>query len=556
MAEIDISPNNDGGVLKQILNEGTGTALPPPGCKVKVHYTGTLLDGTEFDSSRGRNDPFQFNLGKGNVIKGWDIGVATMKKGERAILTCASEYAYGESGSPPKIPPNSTLKFDVEVLDWRGEDLSLLQDGGIERAEILVSGTGFSTPNDGALVTAHLIGTYNGNVFDKRTVTFNLGEGSDQNVIEGIEIALQHFKTSESSRLIIQPKYAFGQTGSTEFNIPASAVVEYVVTLNSFEKEKESWAMDSQEKIEACQVFKEKGTGYFKKCKYDLAVKSYKKILSFLESDSDSGDERRSLLLAAHLNIALCYLKLNDNFQAKASATKALEIDPANEKALFRRGQALNGLGEPRLAAKDFGECLKLDPNNSAARAQQSLCSHVMKEQLEKEKKIYANMFDKFAKMDTQVVISLMAVVVLGNPDADVQLHQRLKRGFHKIVTVPKPYPVYIPKPYPVVKTIPIKVPYKVTVSKPYPVEVLKPYPVPVTKTVQVPVTRTVAVPVKVPIHVPYAVKVPYAVPKPYPIEIENLKVVKESYPVYIENKVPYPVVIDSGHHHGGYHGW
>ncbi|DAZ99424.1 TPA: LOW QUALITY PROTEIN: hypothetical protein N0F65_004057, partial [Lagenidium giganteum] len=99
------------------FHEGTGET-PPNGYEIRAHYTGTLLDGTKFDSSRDRNSEFKFVLGKGNVIKGWDLAFATMKVGEKAVLTCKADYAYGESGSPPKIPANATLKFDVELLGF------------------------------------------------------------------------------------------------------------------------------------------------------------------------------------------------------------------------------------------------------------------------------------------------------------------------------------------------------------------------------------------------------------------------------------------------------
>lgn len=88
-----------------------------------MHYTGTLLDGTEFDSSRTRNQEFTFTLGMGQVIKGWDQGLLNMCVGERRILTIPSHLAYGERGSPPKIPANAPLKFDVELMkiDRKGE---------------------------------------------------------------------------------------------------------------------------------------------------------------------------------------------------------------------------------------------------------------------------------------------------------------------------------------------------------------------------------------------------------------------------------------------------
>ena len=101
--------------------QGTGE-LVPKGVKVKVHYTGTLMNGTKFDSSRDRGAPFEFLLGAGHVIKGWDEGVQKMKVGERAIIICPPDYAYGARGFPPVIPPSSTLKFDVEVLSFGESD--------------------------------------------------------------------------------------------------------------------------------------------------------------------------------------------------------------------------------------------------------------------------------------------------------------------------------------------------------------------------------------------------------------------------------------------------
>jgi FKBP-type peptidyl-prolyl cis-trans isomerase len=103
------------GMQVEKITSGAGAA-PKRGDTVTVHYTGWLTDGTKFDSSVDRDEPFSFVLGTGQVIQGWDHGVAGMCVGDKARLTIPPEMAYGEQGYPGAIPPNATLIFEVELL--------------------------------------------------------------------------------------------------------------------------------------------------------------------------------------------------------------------------------------------------------------------------------------------------------------------------------------------------------------------------------------------------------------------------------------------------------
>ena len=105
------------GVQTETVRAGDGVTFPQPGQRVTCHYVLSLTDGKKIDSSRDRGQPFQFNIGRQEVIAGWDEGVAKMSKGQRAKLTISPDMGYGAQGIPGLIPAGATLLFDVELIN-------------------------------------------------------------------------------------------------------------------------------------------------------------------------------------------------------------------------------------------------------------------------------------------------------------------------------------------------------------------------------------------------------------------------------------------------------
>jgi FKBP-type peptidyl-prolyl cis-trans isomerase len=117
------APVDPGPTKLQIVDDLVGSGPEArPGDTVRVHYTGTLMNGMQFDSSRDRDKPFDFKIGEGAVIKGWDEGVIGMKAGGKRRLVIPAALGYGDEGSPPNIPPKAGLKFDIELLELNPKD--------------------------------------------------------------------------------------------------------------------------------------------------------------------------------------------------------------------------------------------------------------------------------------------------------------------------------------------------------------------------------------------------------------------------------------------------
>jgi len=393
----------DGGIKKKIIRKGEG-ATPPHGAKVKVHYTGTLLDGTKFDSSRDRNEPFEFEIGKGSVIKAWDEGVATMKVGERAILTCREDFAYGKNGSPPKIPGGATLVFDIDLLSFgdNEKDVSKEKDGSVMKI-VVRKGEGYQNPNDSAVCSVIYTGSCNDKVFTKhkadKEVVLNID--TDLKMPDGLNEALQSMNKGEKATFKVRSDKGYGAQGNKELGIGPDQDLVYTIDLISFQNEKQSWDMNTQDKIESMVKKKKKGNAYYGMRKYKKACDFYSKAHGvFSESDmkklgEDEIKEIKATQLSCHSNTALCKLKMKEFSECIESCDKALEIDKDHVKSLFRRGQAHAYKHDNSLALVDLKAAKKLNPKDAAIDKILVVVQKRLKNLKKKEKKLYANMFSK-----------------------------------------------------------------------------------------------------------------------------------------------------------------
>lgn len=232
------------GLKYVVVEEGTGPA-PKSGDLVKVHYTGTLEDGTKFDSSVDRGEPIEFVLGRGQVIPGWDEGIGLMKVGGKARLIIPPDLAYGEQGAGGGvIPPNATLRFEVELVAAEpGPPPPPEAPTKVDEADYTTTASGLryydfeegsgDLPKEGQTATVHYTGWLeDGTMFDSslmRGQPFSFPVGAGQ-VIPGWDEGVVSMKVGGKRQLVIPAKLAYGEQGAGGV-IPPNATLIFEVEL-------------------------------------------------------------------------------------------------------------------------------------------------------------------------------------------------------------------------------------------------------------------------------------------------------------------------------------
>eukprot|EP01130_Rhizamoeba_saxonica_P009672 TRINITY_DN3942_c0_g2_i1.p1 TRINITY_DN3942_c0_g2~~TRINITY_DN3942_c0_g2_i1.p1 ORF type:complete len:401 (-),score=121.81 TRINITY_DN3942_c0_g2_i1:43-1245(-) len=389
----------NGGVTKEIITPGRGELTPMIGFDVSVHYVGYLEDGTKFDSSRDRGEPFDFKLQYGSVIKGWVEAVQTMKLGEVANVKIQSEYAYGEKSFPPSIPAHANLLFEIEIISF-GRITDISKDGGIIKNELVSSTGGWQTPSYETICSANItgkLGSDEGDVFYNVTEhTFTIGEG---HIPDHLEQVVTTMKMGERSSITVQPSHGYGDEGlEGEVSVPPGTILYYVVELLHFIKPKEAFDLDNfEEKVELLERRREDGNKFFKEGKVDLAIKKYEAALGVFEFTSDLEpeelNEAKGVKMLCYLNLSSCFLKKKLPRKALENAEKALEIESFSLKGIFRKALALAEQGEWNKSLKCYETCLEMDPGNKAIIRSKQKLQRTIQKQNAKDKKRFAGMF-------------------------------------------------------------------------------------------------------------------------------------------------------------------
>jgi len=404
--------DESGGLKKLLLKEGSAEK-PSEGEQVACHYTGFLCsNGYMFDSSRERGELFTFEIGKGSVIKGWDVGIATMRVGERAILRCRADFAYGEKGSPPKIPANAALDFVVQLKEinqyeflWDTDDAknsiskrTMKEVDGWETAEnlwgVTVTYTGRENDETGRIWCF--------GKDQKFKMPFDLefeGKGviSDYELPRGFYVCLKNTKKDELNYFKLKSNefYTFGSAGSEKFGIAPNTDLFFEMTVTDFDKyDISSWKLDAKDKIPRALELKDIANNFFRRKNLALAKEVYSDIIKITSDMKDKdADQAKGITLTCYCNCALVETQLNNFSEASEQIEKGLEIDSKHPKLRYRKAFLLFKQGDFSAADQILDSLIMEFPDNKSFKILGRKNARAIKDSVRKARKLARKMF-------------------------------------------------------------------------------------------------------------------------------------------------------------------
>lgn len=409
----------DGSVIKTEISPGTGWERPGSLAEATLSVTATQMNdnGTE-QLSKLHQEEVIFTFGSKQVPDAWEKVVQDMKKDTEVSLICRAPHLTGPSVT--YVPEDAKcVKFDLKLMSWRKiEDIH--SDGKLVK-KVLQEGDGWERPNEGSTVvvtakfmlpdTTHTLlvpPPVAETAVAVGDLEFKVGDGI---VIDGLDRVVQSMKVNESAVVAVSPEHAFAsapglltkELTAQGFLVESKILLE--VKLNKFEKAKDVWSMSFEEKVEEMKLRKERGNELFKAKRYATAKKSYDRAVAFFDSPtSELSPELKAkvneLLVKCHLNLAVCLRKMGDIQQVMVHCKKALEIQPANDKALFHQGCAYLELDDYDNAKLSLKYALELSPNNVDIRKKLKELKDKRTKQDAQDRKLYSNLFGRMRKLE------------------------------------------------------------------------------------------------------------------------------------------------------------
>lgn len=396
---------DDLGVLKKVIEEGQSWETPREPYEVKAWISAKSGDGKVI-LSLTQDEPYFFTFGKSEVPKGLELGIATMPRGEKAVIYVKSQY-YTESTLVPVVEGVDEVHFEVELVHFI-QVRDVLGDGRLIKRRIR-DGRGefpMDCPLQDSLLRVHykglLLNEEKTVFYDTRIdnngqpLEFSSGEGL---VPQGFEMCVRLMLPGEISLVTCPPDYAYDKF-ERPANVPEGAYVQWEIELLDFNTPKDWTGFSFREIMEDVEKIKGTGNRLFKEGKFELAKAKYEKVLREFNhvhpQDDEEGKEFANVRNLLHLNVAACLLKLGEHKKSIEACNKVLDANPVHVKALYRRGMAYMASGDYEEARADFNKMMTIDKSSEASAKAALLKLKNEEQEVERRvRKQFKGLFDK-----------------------------------------------------------------------------------------------------------------------------------------------------------------